>query len=223
MKNLMLYRYWLEMLAVPMFAFLVIHLSGHGLMLLSDSEHVHEGHDVETEVSFGISSFLTVEVLGGILALIFFVWVWHRGFMKKFVPCSHDHCHHKTVWPHLLAALAFVFHFFPESEIRSEMMRDFDFHSLLSLSGLLGFFSHFLVDLIIAILLSSFWPKTWQKVSFFLALSACWILAFYWAESEIFHLEGLAEPVVLLLSAFLLSMFVHKPHKPKPVCTHCSD
>ena len=171
MKHLTLYRYYLEILAVPVFAFLVIHLSGHGLMLLADLEHDHgshgahneevypdehhedeEGHDGHgdeeehqdehegeqhhdedeheeshtEEVAGGheshghgeglsIEYLLSTEVLGGILALILFVWLWHLPGLKKLVPCSHDHCHHKTIWPHVAATVAFAFHWFPEA------------------------------------------------------------------------------------------------------------
>jgi len=155
-------RYYLEIISVPVFAFLVVHLAGHGMMLLKDSHHSHE-HETHNENLLNFDFLFSAEILGGILALLFFIWIWHLPVMKKFVPCSHDHCHHLHIWGHLAATGAFLFHFFPESVIRYEMLQDFNWHNLLNVIGGIGFFSHFLVDIIVMFLLASFWKKPWQK------------------------------------------------------------
>lgn len=279
MKNLTHFRYYLEIISVPVFAFLVIHLAGHGLMLIKDPDHhhgshgheVHENHEGETEEAhaedegeethsdendqhededheeeadhdeagmvhadddydehndehqspLSLEFLLSTEILGGILALILFIWVWHSPLMKRLVPCSHDHCHHKTIWPHLLATGAFVFHFFPESAVRYELLKDIDWQDLWNIAGVIGFASHFLVDLIIMVLLAIFWPQIWMRILSFVTIFFFWVLAFYIGEQGGFHLPGISEAIMLIASAFLLAMFVHKPHKPKPVCKNC--
>jgi|GEM_PF-1293852 len=281
MKNLPLYRYYLEMLAVPVFAFLVIHLAGHALMLVADPEHDHgshgshqeevheegEHHDEDDEnhkeehddhleaehedeqhedeshedheghaegaanghddhghgEGLSLEYFLSTEVLGGLLALILFAWLWHLPVLKKLVPCSHDHCHHKTVWPHVLATVAFAFHWFPEAQVRYELLSDFSQVNWLDIVAVIGFASHFLVDAIILILLVSFWPQLWQRLGLGILLAGVWATSFWVGHHGGFHLEGAAEPLVLLISAFLLTMFVHKPHKPEPACTSCTN
>ena len=249
MKKLTTLRYYLEIISVPVFAFLIIHLGGHGLMLLKDPDHhhgshenqlSHEGesaeehalheeesvnthHDAHDDHGSLIDLILSAETLGGILLLLLFIWIWHRPMMKPLVPCAHDHCNHKTIWPHLFASFAFVFHFFPESSIRYELMKNFDFHHLLSLAEAIGFLSHFAVDVIIMVLLGLFWVEVWQRVLFYVIVISLWALSFYVGAQGGLHLEGLAQPLVLILSAFLLTMFIHKPHKPKPVCNSCTD
>ncbi|NJP03983.1 hypothetical protein HC823_01845 [Candidatus Gracilibacteria bacterium] len=67
-------RYWLEIIALPAFVFLVIHLAGHGFMLLTEGKD-HPGHEHAHEadhVSIGEVLF-TPEVLIGIGALVLFV------------------------------------------------------------------------------------------------------------------------------------------------------
>lgn len=280
MKNLPQLRYYLEIISVPVFAWLIIHLSGHGLMLLKDHDHNHsthnehhvekqheektlkseaheadhdeheqDKHEAETLISqedsdhedehestiaptdehddhghgeLSLDYLLSTEVLGGLLALLFFTWLWHQKPLKTLVPCSHDHCHHKTVWPHVAATIAFVFHWFPESAVRHELLHDFDWHSLANLAGAIGFASHFLVDFIVMILLITFWPQWWQRLALGAVMVVAWGGSFWLGENGGLGLEGVAEPIVLLVSAFLLAMFVHKPHKPEPVCKTCT-
>ena len=233
LKFLPRFRYYLELISVPVFAFLVLHLGGHGLMLLKDSEHDHSDHDdhghgahegesghAEHGFSLDLDFLLSTETLGGLLLLMAFVWCWHRPQLKKLVPCSHDHCHHKTAWPHLLASAAFVFHFFPESTIRHDIIQDLSLDSAISLAGAIGFLSHFFVDIIIMVLLSLFWEKSWQKLLSLGTIIAFWIWSFVIGASGGFHIEGMSEAVILILSAFLLAMFIHYPHKP--VIEKCS-
>ncbi|NCP67323.1 hypothetical protein GW756_04445 [bacterium] len=244
MNKLPYFRYYLELISVPVFAWLVIHLSGHGLMLLKDSEHEHESHTAteihQTEAGIteaedhddhsdehlelellDLDFWLSGEVLGGLLVLLLFVWVWHRRPLKRFVPCSHDHCHHKNIWPHLLASAAFVFHWFPESRLRFDLLSNFSAHNFESIVTAMGFLSHFMVDIMVMILLINYWPKRWQKSLALGLMLWFWVLSFWIGERGGLYLTGLSEPLVLLISAFLLAMFVHMPHKPKPVCKTC--
>lgn len=220
------FRYYLEIISVPIFAWLVIHLAGHGAMLLKEGKHEHEehGHDEHAhEVGLDLDFLLSTEVLAGLIALILFAWIWHRPAMKKLVPCSHDHCHHTAIWPHILASGAFVFHFFPESQIRYEILHDFDWSSVLNMVGAFGFLSHFAIDLILIFMLSQFWKKSWQRWTSGLLMLGVWALAFWVGERGGLHIEGIGEPIILIVSAFLLAMFVHKPEKPTLNCHDCCE
>ena len=210
MKHLPLLRYYLEIISVPIFGLLVLHLSKNGLEILWNP------YFTDANEAF----FITYG--GGLLALVFFIWVWHRPTMKILVPCSHDHCHHRTAWPHLLASSAFLLHLFPESDVRYEILENFTTDSLLSLASALGFASHFLVDVIVIVLLTSFWKKHWQKLLSLLIMIGIWVYSFWVGQQGGLALTGVSEPILLLVSAFLLTMFVHRPHKPKPVCKTCT-
>jgi hypothetical protein len=180
------------------------------------ADHAHAAFS-PLELDFWLST----EFLGGLLALIFFVWIWHRKPFKRFVPCSHDHCHHKTIWPHLLASVAFVFHWFPESRLRYDLLNSFSVHNFSDVLTALGFLSHFLVDIIVLVLLLTYWPKAWQKSLAFGIMLWFWVISFWVGEQGGLYLTGLSEPLILLFSAFLLAMFVHQPHKPAPECKTC--
>lgn len=206
-KYLVRFRHYLELIALPAFAYLVVHMSGHGIALLAGEEHDHAheaGHGI-------LESILTVEVLSGILLLLAFVWIWHRPFMRKFVPCAHDHCTHKHFWPHIFATSAFVLHFFPEAGVRSALFESFDVSTFMSVAGLIAFTAHFLVDVIIAIMLSSFWGKKGFAVSMVL-ISVLWVSALLVGHEAEEFLPIFAEGAVFLMGGFLLSMFIHKPH-----------
>ncbi|MCF7917530.1 hypothetical protein K9L27_00805 [Candidatus Gracilibacteria bacterium] len=219
-------RYYLELIALPAFIFLVIHLSGHGLVALTEKNHDHEHHEeIHTGIDFDIhelaEKILTVEILGGILLLIFFTWLWHRPNLKKWVPCNHDHCHHKPEIPHLLAIFALCLHFFPEAGIRYELLQKAFEGGILNILGLLGFGAHFLVDVIVAGLISSYWSTSWARWTSFGVIALVWLVALGVSESFMDTIPSSAEPILFLISAFLLSMFVHKPHKPIKECHHC--
>jgi hypothetical protein len=195
-------------------------LGGHGLTSLIgtpeklNSEHA-ETHiqTIEFDWHEAVEWLISLETLSGIWLLAIFVWVWHRPKLKKLVPCSHDHCQHLAIWPHIFASMAFVFHFFPEAGIRQQLIANFQWGDFVTIAGLVGFLAHFFVDIVVIILLSSFWPEWWQKISSFTLLAGLWLLSFWVGTS--FHWEELpvSEGVILLISAFLLAMFVHKPHK----------
>ncbi|MCF7906185.1 hypothetical protein K9L63_03305 [Candidatus Gracilibacteria bacterium] len=219
------FRFYLEIIALPVFLFLVIHLSGHGIMtLLETGDHEHEHAETMAGTASGIHDwieiFFTVEVLSGMLLLLFFVWLWHRPVLKKWVPCSHVHCHHKLEVPHLLAIIALCLHFFPEAGVRHELLKNAFEGGMINTLALIGFAAHFLVDVIVAVLISSYWSTRRAQFLSFGSIALVWIIAFQAGQ----HIEELiphmAEGVLFLVSAFLLSMFVHMPHRP-PVCGKC--
>lgn len=216
MKLLLKIRYYLEIIAVPAFIFLVIHMAGHGLTLFHEADHHHDE-------GFHLDHLWSAEFLFGLVFMFIFVGIWHLKFMKKLVPCSHDHCHHLSVWSHGAAILAFIFHFFPESAIRHDFMSSFEWTSVLSLAGGIAFFTHFLVDVIIMFLLSKYWKKTWQQGASFIIIVICWFASFWVGSHGGFHLPHWSEGMVMMVSAFLLAMFVHVPHKPVVECHSCDD
>lgn len=195
------------MISVPIFAFLVVHLSGHGMMLFLEEGHTHE-HDEHHLLDM----IFNTEILSGILLLILFVWLWNRPGLKKWVPCCHTNCSHTSKISHIMATVAFCLHFFPEAGIRHEMFMDAFDGNTLHLIGAAGFLAHFLIDIIIAVILSSFWKKP-QAAFSFLIIAASWMTAFLNAENFSGIFSESAEGVVFLVSAFLLAMFVHKPHR----------
>lgn len=228
MNRLLQLRYYLEMIALPAFIFLVVHLSGHGMMVFLEggeqSHGHHEHHEGVHEKGFGlheiIESIFTVEILIGILWLLLFTWIWHRPMLKKWVPCSHDHCHHKLPLPHVFAIIALCLHFFPEAGVRHALLTEALGGSTLNIMGLIGFLSHFFVDVIVAIILSLYWKMVHARWISFLGIVCCWLVAFSIGEHIIEYLPETGESVLFLSSAFLLAMFVHKPHKP---VIHCGD
>ncbi len=211
-------RFLFELLALPFFIFLVIHLAGHGSMLFFDAEHEHtHEHDHSVE------AFFSEEILFGILFLIIFVGIWSLPALKKWVPCRHEHCHTESSSPtHYLAIIAFCLHFFPEAGVRHEIFSSFSLSDFLSLSAAIGFFSHFLVDIIVAVLLVSYFSSRKKAVLTFAGIVLVWILAFFVGSRFFDLLPHLAEGFIFLLSAFLLAMFVHFPHFPKS-CGKCHD
>lgn len=215
-------RYYLEIISLPIFIVLIIHLGGHGLMsfleeghdhsLHSEEAHEAEGHDAHFDIHELVESVLTVEILGGILLLIFFTWLWHLPALKKWVPCSHTCCKKETAISHSLAIFALCLHFFPEASIRHELLNHALDGKIENLLGAIGFISHFLVDIIIAVALSSYW-KT--KKGFWISLSSIifvWILAFFSTKYVTNTIPESATAFISIISAFLLCMFIHKPH-----------
>lgn len=218
MNTLFKIRYYLEIIALPAFIYLVTHLSGHGLALLIEGHHEH-GHGGHAGEHHGfLETFFTPEILSGILALILFVWLWHRPSLKKWVPCGHDHCHGELPVSHVLATIALCLHFFPEASIRHELMHHAE--DTMSVLGLIGFGTHFLVDIIVAIALSSYWKTTYAFWLSLIAIAGVWVLAFFSADFLVAQIPETAEGILFIVSAFLLAMFVHKPHKPVE-CKEC--
>ncbi|MCF7812530.1 hypothetical protein K9M59_02960 [Candidatus Gracilibacteria bacterium] len=233
MNTLSRFRYWLEIIALPVFLFLVIHLAGHGITIFLQGEspshdHVHHLEESISAEDHGekepvLEKFFNEEVLSGILLMILFVWIWHRPALKKWIPCAHDHCHHhhdgKT--PHILAIVALCLHFFPEAGARQALLQNFHQGEIITLLGLIGFAAHFLVDVIVAVLISSYW-KTFGR--FWLSLgiiTAFWFTALFFGQYIIHHIPPHAEGSLFLVSAFLLAMFIHMPHRPIQSCHHC--
>lgn len=207
-------RYYLELLALPFFVFLVVHLSGHGLMILLEGHHEH-GHEEESSHFFEM--IFSPEVLVGILLLLFFVWIWHRPVFKKWVPCAHDHCHTEQSIAHFSAIVAFCIHFFPEAEIRYVLLEQFSWGNFVSLAGFFAFTAHFLVDIIVAIILSSYFSSRKYQIISFILISSVWLLAFFLQKNILEIFPEMFEGILFLFSAFIMAMFIHRPHQQK----HC--
>lgn len=233
LNRLLHIRYYLEIVALPAFIFLVAHLSGHGIMLLLEGDHHHHGHHDHGhghgheghgfDVHALVERFFTVEILSGVLMLVVFTWLWHRPALRKWVPCAHDHCHAELPTSHLLAVIAFAAHFFPEASVRHELFHGMLAGDTLSVVGVIGFGAHFFVDVIIALVLSSYWKTTRGFVLSLGAIVAAWVLAFSIADTVASSLPTAAEGILFLVSAFLLAMFVHKPHRPVKDCEGCES
>ncbi len=209
MKTIYKIRYWLELIALPTFAFLVFHMTGHAIQDL-----VLEKLNNETWKNFA-------ENLAGIGLLIIFVWLWHRPFLKKWVPCSHTHCageKDSSAIPHLIAILTLCLHFFPEAAVREVLLKNFAEKE--AFVGLIGFISHFFVDVIVAVLISSYWQKPFQQIISFLFMAGIWILAYYTGQDFLNLIPEHWQGLLFLIGGFFLAMFVHMPHQPVSACGH---
>ena len=209
-------RFWFEIVALPAFAFLVMHLAGHGVSTLFEN-----GAPAHKHASELLAHFFSVETGIGILLLILFVWIWHRPALKKWIPCSHEHCHHQVGIPHVLAIVALCVHFFPEAGVRHSLLQNLQEGGLVNIVGAIGFVAHFFVDVIGAILLAIHFPKLETKIFVFSVIAVAWLTAFFIGKNFIEHLPAMAEGILFLASAFVLAMFVHAPHRPIRKCHTC--
>lgn len=204
------FRYFFEIIALPAFIFLVLHLAGHAIMPFFENGHDHTHHE------HGV--FMWQELFLGIPFLILFVWIWHRPFFYRWIPCTHEKCQHspQTQIYHWLAIGALCLHFFPEAGIRQMLLQEVvENFSWLHVGAWIAFASHFLVDIVVGISLSLHWKKNFWRLFSFLTIMALWITAFFVGETFMHSLEEwYLQTPILLGSAFVLSMFVHKPHKP---------
>jgi len=215
--SLLLTRYYLEILALPAFVFLVIHLSGHGIgILLFGEDHEHESTD-----TMAIQNLYSLEVLIGLFFLFLFTWLWHRPILKKWVPCTHEHCHSEYKTAHILAIVAFCIHFFPEAGVRKILLENAFSGEVISVLGIIAFAAHFLVDILVTISLSGYFPTQREKILSVMIIVVVWTLAFFSGEHFAENIPSAAEGVVFVFSAFLLAMFVHMPHKPVIRCETC--
>ncbi len=228
-QTLLKLRYYLEIIAVPVFVWLVAHLSGHGLMILLESGYDHAHHHGRHEGRHGfdlpamLEFFLTVEVLSGVLILLLFTWLWHLPALKKWVPCSHEHCHGEVPISHTLAIVALCLHFFPEAGVRHELFHGMMSGEMISILGVIGFSAHFFIDVIVALMVSSYWKTKQGFALSFGSIAVVWLVAFFTAEPFVDHIPTSAEGILFLMSAFLLAMFVHKPHHPVLNCEGCQN
>lgn len=208
-------RYYLEIIALPAFIYLVVHLAGHGASLLLDADHSHDHeHSAEHGHHEILETLFSTEVLLGVILAAVFVWIWHRPMFRKWVPCTHDHCHGELPISHTIATIALCLHFFPEASIRQELFADVSDGNILSIAGIIGFGTHFFIDVIVAAVLSSYWKHTFQRILSFGGITICWIAAFFVAKHFTADIPHVASGMIALISSFLLAMFVHKPHKP---------
>jgi hypothetical protein len=209
MKNIKLIkiRYWLEMISSPVFAWLVIGMAGESLMIFLNN---HFPDFINFPGKFlGISSISIFETIGGFLILLIFISLWRISFLQKLVPCNHSHCHHSISWSHFLATTAFIFHFLPESILRAELLQNITWNSWSEIIILIGFVGHFLIDILVIILLSNGWNKFSQKIIFFSLMIISWLFIAF----ANFDFSFQDNEFIMIISAFLLTMFVHLPHK----------
>jgi len=194
-------RYYLELIALPFFIYLIVHLGSHGYLIILGKDH-------QT-----LESGLTIQSITiGIILLCLFVWSWQSPSLNKWIPCRHEGCTHTTKWPHILATIAFMLHFFPEAEIRHHLLEEAT-ASIISTAGIIAFLAHFLVDIIVAIHLSQYWKKKWKVSMSFILILGTWIIAFLFGENSGIEFHGTTQGITYLISAFVLSMFVHLPHR----------
>jgi len=233
-QKLLKFRYYLEFISLPAFIYLVIHLTSHGVELIRSDpkteEHSHPHHhyhyhayefNPDNHKSF-LQKLITVEILIGIALLILFVWIWHRSALKKLVPCTHEHCHSEAQIPHILALTALCLHFFPEAIIRSALLDTTIRVGSIDFWVAAGFGAHFVVDVIVALIISLYWKNSWQFIASLLVISAVWVIAFIAAEQvKAIVLTPYTGGVLFVAGGFILSMFIHKPHKPVLSCDNC--
>ncbi|HIO91988.1 MAG TPA: hypothetical protein EYG68_03985 [Leucothrix mucor] len=212
-------RYYFEIVSLPLFIILALHLASNGVLKMMGGEH-HHGHDDSFSSPMGslldhghesisLDTIFSVENIIAVVLLIFFVWIWHTSLLKKWVPCSHTLCHKEQKSAHIIATIALCAHFFPEAELRQALLLKQNINLISSISSF-AFISHFIVDVMVAIFLSLFWQKRWQVWLSITAISSVWIATTIFANSH----EGVyfSHAFILLLSSFLLAMFIHKPH-----------
>lgn len=186
-----------------------------------------DSHDEEAHAEYTksmpkiVSAFFTVEVLSGILLLILFSWLWHRPALRRWVPCTHEHCHTESHAAHLLAVIAFCVHLFPEAGVRSVLFEEAFGGEVLHAFAILAFVAHFLVDVLVVGMLASYFSGAGQKALSILLIVTVWLLTFFTGEHIMNFVPLVAEGILFLVSAFLLSMFVHFPHRPVVECTDC--
>ena len=214
---LLFVRYWLEIIVLPIFVFLVIHLAGEGFWRFFEIEP----HD-SLEDHFVLTSLLNKELIVGLFLLLFFVVLWRKTFLKKWVPCAHEHCHHEeNKFSHVLAMVVLCVHFIPEAGIRYALLMNLYGDGVLNVLVGVGFVVHFFLDVIVMLFLSLHWKRRMYSVLSFLSLFMCWLLALYFGEMIMISISSAFEGVLLLVSAFLLAMFIHCPHKPVLDCRDC--
>ena len=223
LKPLLQLRYWLEIVALPIFVFLVIHLAGEGFWSLLEGAHEHVSlHEEESFRESLLEFFWSKEVLVGVLLCLLFIRLWRKTFLKKWVPCAHEHCHHEVnKVPHVLAILVLCVHFFPEAGIRYSLLTEVQGGGFLNVLGVIGFLAHFLVDIIVMIFLSLYWKSRASSVISFFMIFFCWVVALLIGDQVISFFPESIEGGILLVGAFFLAMFIHMPHKPIASCKAC--
>lgn len=212
-------RYWLEIIALPIFIFLVIHLAGEGFWGLLEGGHDYEAGHLDSSI---LTYLCSREVLTGIVLCGIFIGLWRKTSLQKWVPCAHEHCHHEVhKVPHVLAILVLCAHFFPEAGVRYILFTNVYGGGVINILGVLGFMAHFLVDVIVMIFVSLYWKSRMSSVLSFLSIFLCWILAFMVGERIMEYFPDSLAGGLLFGSAFLLAMFIHMPHKPVVSCKNC--
>jgi hypothetical protein len=124
----------------------------------------------------------------------------------------------------MFAILSFTIHFFPEAILREELISELSNNyskNVLTIASIIGFFAHFIVDIVTGIMLSFYWKGLYAQILSLSFISIVWIVALY-TKINIFSIfPEKFEGIILIIGAFFLAMFVHLPHKPKSSCTKC--
>ena len=214
-KSVFQFRYYLEMISLPVFIFLVTHLAGHGFALFINHGHEHSHHEHHGGWEFLFSA----EILMGIASMALFTWLWHRPVLQRWVPCSHNYCQATPPVSHLLATCALCLHFFPEASIRHDLLSDALRGEMFNIVAMIGFGAHFVVDIIVALVLSESWKKRWLQWTSFGFITVMWGAALWLAQIISFSVPNELEGSLFVGSAFLLAMFIHKPCKPQSCCS----
>lgn len=200
--------YWLEIIAFPFFVYLVFNFASSG------SEAMLNSFDASKNM---VTLFPSLSIVIGIAILIFFMWIWNRPAFKKLTPCAHDTGDERSKYFHALAIAAFSLHFFLEALIRAELLKDFSLNSILSVSALIGFMIHFIIDLLSAVMLSFYWKSITAKIVSFCIMVSAWISAFFFekmfysAHDTFNFLPPSIEGLAFIAIGFFLAMFVHIP------------
>lgn len=188
-------------------------------------KELHEELLHEDEHPFEISEighfFWNLEFTSGIFFLILFAWLWHQPSLRKWVPCTHEHCHSESQAAHILAIVAFCLHLFPEAGVRNALFDGAFGGEIIHALGWIAFAAHFLVDVIVILVLSSYFGTKKQFGLSLVVIAITWMVAFILGEQLTNNIPASAEAILFLVSAFLLAMFVHKPHRPVTECKTC--
>ncbi len=205
-------RYYLEIITVIAFSYIVIHMSGHGVMMLSEdhSHHISHNHEHHEQISF-IGTIFETSIGIGISAL--FVWLWQGTKLKSIIPCREDNTLIRNKKSHIIAIIALCLHFIPESGVRHEVFDTYNQNEWMHILILIGFLAHIGIDIIIALHLSSYWGKKHERMLSFVGICIAWVLSIAFYEYVDISVSQIHEGVLLLFGGFILSMFIHMPHR----------
>ena len=197
-------RYWIEVVSLPFIVYLVFNSFGG---FFDEIAHI-----------FDVDNQLLVIALTLVLSAIS-INVWNTTGLNRYVPCKHDNVDHKSSKLSLIMITLFFFgHLFFDK---------FLFHDHGSGVGLFALWMHRITDVFILLVLLSNWSHyiTKNLFSIFGFRVSLWqvgvVVAFFsilfLSESGVLDLDvetpEIAHLLVALLNGFLLSMFVHLPHR----------
>jgi len=80
------------------------------------------------------------------------------------------------------------------------------------------------VDVIVAVIISSYWQNSRQFAISLIVISTVWIIAFLLADNfKVHEFSPYLEGALYIAGGFILSVFIHKPHKPHKPIIHCDS